>query len=276
MRYRNILHPCMKSACQRTLLVPLLAAVFLFLPRLSTAQAGPATPVQAGSASHPQPGGHRAGRNYDTPIGAFEGQSDIGASKVEGSALYDSTAKQYTIKSAGYNTTYTREEYRFLWKKMSGDVSVSADISFPDPEGYDGRKAVLAIRQDLEDDSKEALVALYGSGVFALGQRPREGKPRNDETYRVWGVPAHVRPDLRAILTPKRIALEKHGDAYILYVSVEGEPMHPFGTPLILHMDRPFYVGIGFCSNWPDKLDTAIFSNVTVENLPRHSEAATR
>ncbi|MBV8631383.1 MAG: biopolymer transporter Tol [Silvibacterium sp.] len=217
---------------------------------------------------------HSGSRNYSTPIGDFEGQSDIGSPKLEGSAFYDPIAKQYTLKSAGYNTTYTREEFRFVWKRMSGDVSIAAEITFPDQEGYDGRKAILAIRQGLEDDSKEALVALYGSGIFALSQRPSKGQPRRDETYRVWGVPAHVRPDLRVILTPKRIALEKRGDTFILYVSIEGEPMHAFGSPLTLRMNQPLYVGIGFCSNMPEKVDTAIFSHVTVENLPRGSTSA--
>ncbi|MBV8113266.1 MAG: biopolymer transporter Tol [Silvibacterium sp.] len=251
----------------------ILASALFMAPRPAEAQSAP--PVQTGSAAYLRPDSHQPSRNFSTPIGAFDGQSDIGIAQVEGSALYDPVANQYTIHSAGYNTTYPREEFRFLWKKMSGDVAITAEIAFPDPEGYDGRKAVLAIRQGLEDDSKEVLVGVYGTGVFSLSQRPCEGKTRRDETYRVWGVPAHVRPDKRAVLMPRRLALEKHGDAFILYVSIEGEPMHPFGSPLILHLDQPFYVGIGFCSNLPDKSDTAIFSNVAVETLPRPSGTPT-
>ena len=51
-----------------------------------------------------------------------------------------------------------------------------------------------------------------------------------------------------------------------LFVSLEGEPMHQFGPPIILHLDAPFYVGIGFCSHLPDKSDTAVLSNVVLEN----------
>jgi hypothetical protein len=42
--------------------------------------------------------------------------------------------------------------------------------------------------------------------------------------------------------------------------------MHPFGPPISLHLDGPFYIGIGFCSHLPDKSDTAVFSNVVLEN----------
>jgi hypothetical protein len=252
--------------------LPILASTFFVAPQKAAAQPGPASsaPIQTGSAAYPGPEVHHPSRNVDARIGDFDGQSDIGSAKLQGSARYDATGKQYTINSAGYNTTYTREEFRFLWKKMSGDVSIGAKIDFPDSDGYDGRKAVLAIRQDLEDDSKEAIAAVYGTGVFALSQRSREGQPRRDETYQVWGVPAQTRPGRRVIRMPRRIGLEKHGDVFILYVSIEGEPMHAFGAPVILHMDQPFYVGIGFCSNMPDKSDTAVFSSVTVENLPKH------
>src|SRR5579862_1608435 len=115
--------------------------------------------AQPGSATHvqvaPPADFHRASRNFDTPIGIFDGQSDIGSAVVPGSASYDPGRKQYAITSAGYNVWYRRDEFRFLWKKMSGDVSLAADITFPDPNGYGDRKAVLVIRQDLDDDSME-------------------------------------------------------------------------------------------------------------------------
>jgi len=46
---------------------------------------------------------HRPSRNFDAPIGVFEGQSDIGAAVLPGNANYDANTKQYTINSAGYN-----------------------------------------------------------------------------------------------------------------------------------------------------------------------------
>src|SRR5580658_6273783 len=143
----------------------LLLIALCIAPRLLRAQA-PAPPpwAQPGSANHvqvaPPTDFHRPSKNFDTPIGIFEGQSDIGSALVPGSASYDAAAGQYTINSAGYNVWYTRDEFRYLWKKMSGDVSLAADITFPDPAGYGDRKAVLIIRQSLDDDSKEVIVAL--------------------------------------------------------------------------------------------------------------------
>jgi len=238
------------------------------------APAPPAAPAwaQPGSPTHvqvaPPADFHRPSTNFNTPIGLFEGQSDIGSALVPGGASYDAGTQQYTIESAGYNVWYTRDEFRYLWKKMSGDVSLAADIAFPDPKGYGDRKAVLIIRQDLEDDSKEAIVALHGAGMIQLAQRAEKDVRVKDMEYRVGvrGRPGGASPDSLVSVFAQRIGIEKHGDSFALFVSLEGEPMHPFGPPINLHLDGPFYAGIGFCSHMPDKSDTAVLSNVVLEN----------
>jgi hypothetical protein len=265
----------------------LLALMLCIAPHLLCAQAAdasatPATPstptpavpewAQPGSATHvqvaPPADFHRPSTNFATPIGIFQGQSDIGSAVVPGSASYNPRTKQYTINSAGYNIWYTRDEFRYLWKKMPGDISLAADVLYPDPNGYGDRKVVLVIRQSLDDDSKEAIVALHGGGMIHLAQRPEKGVRVKDMEFRIGGRgrPGGATPDSLVSVIAKRIGIEKHGDAFSLFVSLEGEPMHQFGPPITLHLDGPFYVGIGFCSHLPDKSDTAVLSNVVLKN----------
>jgi hypothetical protein len=198
----------------------------------------------------------------------FDGQSDIGSALVPGSASYDAATQQYTINSAGYNVWYTRDEFRYLWRRMSGDVSLAADIAYPDPKGYGDRKAVLMIRQSLDDDAKAAMVALHGAGMVHLAWRPAKDVRVTDMEFRVGGRgrPGGDSPDSLVTVTAKRIGIEKRGDEFALWVSLDGEPMHQFGPPIKLHLEEPFYVGIGFCSHLPDKSDTAVLSNVVLEN----------
>ncbi|MGA9669554.1 MAG: biopolymer transporter Tol [Terracidiphilus sp.] len=258
-----------------------LVVLFLYATLHCLSAQTPATPVpaqgaptwaQPGSATHTQVAPpaefHRPSKNFDTPIGVFQGQSDIGDPLVPGSASFNATLRRYTINSAGYNIWYTRDEFRYLWKKMSGDVSLAADVAFPDPNGYGDRKAVLIIRQDLDDDSKEAIVALHGAGMIHLAQRAEKGVRVKDMEYRIGGRgrPGAEGPDSLVNLMAKRIGIEKRGDSFSLYVSLEGEPMHQFGPPIQLHLEGPFYVGIGFCSHLPDKSDTAVLSNTVLEN----------
>lgn len=229
--------------------------------------------AQPGSATHkqvaPPPDFHRASVVIDRPIGIFAGQAEVGAALVPGDASFDAATGRYTISSAGYNVWYTRDEFRYLWKTMSGDVSLAADISFPDPNGYGDRKAVLVIRQSLEDDAREAIVALHGLGMIHLAQRPAKGARVNDLEFRIGGRgsrPGGASLDSLVNVVARRIGIEKRGDNFALFVSLEGEPMHQFGPPITLHLDGPFYVGIGFCSHLPTTVDTAVLGNVVLEN----------
>ncbi len=230
---------------------------------------GPEAPVPSvpdwalpGTATHkqvPPPADfHRPGRNFDIPIGIFEGQSDVGAALVPGSASFDPTTARYTIHSAGYNIWYQRDEFRFLWKKMSGDLSLAAEVSFPKPEGYGDRKAVLVIRQTLDDDSQQIMAGQHGTGMIHIAWRATRGGQMKDAEYRFGGTLAKIQA--------RRIGIEKHGDSFTLLVSIEGEPLHQFGPPIQLHFDGPFYAGIGFCSHLPTTVDTGVISNVVLEN----------
>ena len=162
-----------------------------------------------GSATHkqvPPPAGfHRPTRTKNKPIGIFDGQSDVGGALVPGSSSFNKSTGQYTISSAGYNIWYTRDEFRYIWKKMSGDVSLAADITFPDTAGYFDRKVVLVVRQSLEDDSKQALAGLHGAGLIHLAWRPEDGQMMKDKKVDKKGA--------------VRLGLEKRGDAFAIYVS---------------------------------------------------------
>ena len=212
---------------------------------------------------------HRDPVTMNKPIGIFENQTDVGAALVPGDASYDAADKSYIITSAGYNIWYTRDEFRYLWKKMSGDVSLAASISWPDPSGFGDRKAALVIRQGLNDDAVEVLVAQHGAGMVHLARREVQNTRIKDMEYRVGsrgGLPGGATPDSLVTLHASRIGIEKKGDAFQLWISWQGEPMHPEGAPITLHIDGPFYVGIGFASHLAATTSIAKLSNVVLEN----------
>jgi len=250
------------------------AVSFFAAAALAQEPTKPAVPDWAipGSATHkqvpPPRDFHRTTVTVEVPIGIFDGQSDVGAALVPGSATYDAAKRTYTVNSAGYNIWYSRDEFRFVWKRMSGDVSLAADVAFPDANGYGDRKAVLVIRQSLDDDAKQVVVALHGLGMIQLAQRPEQGGLTKDREFRVGGRgrPQGANPDSLVNDLAKRIGIEKRGNQFALYVSLESEPMTRFGPPLELDIDGPFYVGIGFCSHLPDVVDTAVLSNIVLAN----------
>ncbi len=200
----------------------------------------------------------RPSRNSKLLLECFRGNLTLGPHWCRGSSNYDAARGRYTITSAGYNIWYQRDEFRFLWKKLSGDVSLSANVSFPDPKGFGDRKAVLMIRQNLDDDSKEAMIGEHGTGMIHLAYRSEKGAQMKDMTYTFGGGIAGV--------MASRISIEKHGDSIAILISLKGEPMHQLGPPVEVHFDGPFYVGIGFCSHLPATLDTGVLSDVVLEN----------
>lgn len=241
----------------------LLTMLLCFLLQKAAAQSSPTVTKTAvpdwalpGSATHkqvpPPLDFHRPARTSHTRIGIFDGQSDVGAALVLGSSRYNKATKQYSITSAGYNIWYTRDEFRYLWKKMSGDVSLATTVAFPDTAGYSDRKAVVIIRQSLDDDSKEAMVALHGAGLMHLAWRSEKNESLKEMRVKE--------------KSAQRIGIEKKGDSFAIFVSMAGEPMHQLGDAIQLHLDGPFYVGIGFCSHLPDKADMAVLSNIVLEN----------
>ncbi len=187
--------------------------------------------------------------------GVFEGQSDIGSVTPPGTASFDSTPGVYTIHSAGANLWGTTDGFHFLWKKVSGDVSLTADIDFPEKTGThnEHRKAILIFRQTLDADGAYVDAAQHGVGLTAL--QFRDAKRATTQSIEL-----NIDP-------PKRLRLEKHGDEFTMFVSFHGEPLHQVGAAAKMHLDEPFYAGIGLSAHDPNTVETATFAHVELKPL---------
>ena len=93
-------------------------------------------------------------------IGIFEDHSDVGTVLHPGSVDYDRAKQAYTISGSGENMWFAADAFQFVWKKMSGDVTLTADISFLTKTGNEHKKAALMLRQSLDADSVYADIAL--------------------------------------------------------------------------------------------------------------------
>lgn len=210
---------------------------------------------------------HRPTVTFNTPIGQFEAQSDVGGPLAPGSASYDAAAKTYTIHSAGYNIWYQRDEFRYLWKKMSGDVSLAASVHWPNIDDFHDRKVALVIRDSLDDDSREIMAAQHGNGMVHIAWRAEKGAMMTDIEYRSQRQPrAGTDEKGPQIFHPVRFGLEKKGDAFQLYISWAGEPLHAEGAPVVFKANGPVYVGLGFSSHLAANVLTAKVADVVVEN----------
>ncbi|MDW5266874.1 MULTISPECIES: DPP IV N-terminal domain-containing protein [Acidobacteriaceae] len=188
-------------------------------------------------------------------LGIFEGSSDVGSVVPPGTVAYDPAKQTYTLASAGANLWENIDAFHFVWKKVSVDVSLTADIDFPVKTGNPSphRKALLMVRQNLDADAVYADAAQHGSGLTALQYRRAKAATTQDIELN--------------IASPKRLRLEKRGDTVTMFLSTNGEPLHQVGASIKLHFDGPFYVGLGLCSHDAKVVEKAVFSNIELKTL---------
>ena len=182
------------------------------------------------------------------PLGLFEGHQDVGAVLTPGTAQYDAASKTYTLSASGENMWATADEFQFVWKKVSGDIRIAADISFIGEGGDPHRKAVLIVRQSLDADSPYGDMAVHGVGLTSLQARAEKGSATHE-----------IQANINA---PKRVALEKRGQYFYTMVAGEGEELRFAGGAMHVAIEGPFYVGIGVCAHNKDRVEKAAFSNV--------------
>ena len=77
------------------------------------------------------------------PMGIFDDHQDVGTVLHAGSVQYDASRRAYTVSGSGENMWFGADDFQFAWKKVSGDVALSADIAFLGSGGNEHRKAVL-------------------------------------------------------------------------------------------------------------------------------------
>jgi len=193
------------------------------------------------------------GQSTQTSVGAFDGQSDVGTVLHTGSAVFDSSNKTYTIAGSGENMWFASDAFHFVWTKASGDISLTADVSFLGTGGNKHRKGVLMIRQSLDPDSIYADVALHGDGLTSLQFRDEKG-----------GLTHEVQSNVTA---PGTLRVEKRGEYFSMSLASKGGKVEIAGGSVRVPIQGSYYVGLGVCSHDKDAVEKATFSNVALHRL---------
>ena len=179
--------------------------------------------------------------------GIFAGQTDVGAPAQAGSARFDPVQKIYEVTGGGANIWGAADAFHFVWKKISGDMDLTAKLRFEGAGKVAHRKAGLLVRQTIEAGSPWAGVMLHGDGLTSLQYRETAG-----------GLTREVRA---AVSAPVTIRLLRKGDTFTFYAAREGEPLTEAGSMKVALSD-PVYAGLGVCSHDDTVTEKAVFSEV--------------
>src|SRR5712692_866033 len=109
-----------------------------------------------------------ASQTAATPAGLFASSGDIGVTPQHGSIEYTAATGEYRITGGGANIWGAEDALYFAWQRVSGDVTITADVRFLGAGAVAHRKAVLMVRQELTPGSAYADVALHGDGMSSL------------------------------------------------------------------------------------------------------------
>lgn len=178
--------------------------------------------------------------------GIFERQTDVGKVKYAGSMRYDPTSNKYQITGSGENMWGKKDAFHYVWKRVSGDLELTTDISWEGAGKNEHRKAGWMIRQNLGPDSPYVDAVAHGSGLISLQYRLKKG-----------GATAEIQSPISA---PAALKLTRDGDVFSLYVSKDKKTFQPAGA-ISLALSDPVYAGLAVCSHDNSTSETAIFEN---------------
>ncbi len=191
-------------------------------------------------------------RAPETLVGLFESHADVGTVLHAGGVEYDAARAIYTVSGSGENMWSASDAFHLVWKKVTGDVRLAADISFLGKGGNEHRKAILMVRQSLDADSPYADVALHGDGLTSLQYRNEKG-----------GATHEIQVNVSA---PKRLRIEKRGNFVYVALGDDERTVHFSGASIPTTIQGTFYLGIGVCSHDQNIVEKAVFANIDLSS----------
>jgi TolB protein len=186
-------------------------------------------------------------------LGIFTDEGSVGQTPPGCKASYDPVRGEYRITGGGDNIWGSVDTFYFVWKKASGNMNLTADVQFQGTSAAEHRKAVLMMRQSLDAGSAYADAVSHGNGLTSLQFRGVAGAA----TYQVF----------TQVDEPARVKLVREGSRFTMFSGKPGEELKPSGPVEFITLKDPVYVGLGVCSHVATTLETALFSNVKLEEL---------
>ena len=184
-----------------------------------------------------------------SPVGDFDAHGDVGAPKIAGSAAYNPVSQDYTLTAGGTNMWAERDEFHFVWKRMTGDFILQTRVELIGKGVDPHRKAGLIVRAGLDADAPYADAVVHGDGLTSLQFRRTKG-----------AITEESRPVIKGADV---LQLERKGTTFTFSSAKFGEP---FVTTEVkdLNLGDEVLVGLALCSHNPAVVERAIFSNVRI------------
>ena len=191
-----------------------------------------------------------------TPVGIFPTHTNVG--RARGSASYDPERQTYLVAGSGHNMWDTRDEFHFVWKRMSGNFILSTRARFIGKGVEQHRKIGWTIRPSLGVSTPHVTAALHGNGLMSLQFRRQTGAITEEAKS-----PDSL-PDADAV-----IQLERRDGVYFMSVAQFGDTLVTQRLDSVSLPDT-VYVGLFVCAHNDTVTERATFSNVRITTPAPH------
>jgi TolB protein len=184
-------------------------------------------------------------------VGAFSSSGDVGAPARKGSTEFNASNSQYRITGSGANMWAKQDQFQFVWREMTGNFTVAATVQFLG-QGEEHRKAGIMFRQSLETDSAYGDFLIHGNGMPGLQWRSNKGEDTNTFDLPFDG-PGKF-----------KLRLVRNGVGITASIAKDGAELKEVARTEV-RFQNPIFVGLVVCSHKADASDTAVFSDVSVD-----------
>ncbi len=185
-------------------------------------------------------------------VGIFDSQTDVGRVRQPGTASYYRRYQKYLIAGSGQNMWNDRDDFHFVWKRMTGNFILSTRANFIGKGVEAHRKIGWTIRPSLESGGPHVTAALHGDGLTSLQFRRTAGGMTEEAKS------ADSLPNGDAV-----IQLERRDGIYLMSVARFGDTLV---TTRLTDVSLPdtVYVGLFVCAHNDAVTERATFTNVRI------------
>ena len=192
---------------------------------------------------------------FASTLGNFEKDSTVTSGQFAGHADFNASTAQYKLAGAGGEISGKADGFQYVWKRVTGDVTMNADAWFTGTGDYTRSQAALMIRQSLDPDAAYVAALIFGDGRSALQYRVDRGASSRSADF----------PGNQNQSNIVHLSIRRRGDTFTVGVGRVGKMggAIPVSAPITLILNSPVYVGLAFASpNDPKDQIAAVFGNL--------------
>jgi TolB protein len=198
--------------------------------------------------------------------GIFQSDSDIGNPKKAGSAIYNIADQSYTLKGAGYNVWFERDEFHYLFNKIKGDFILTANFEFAGKGTEAHRKTGWMIRESTDEKSAHITATLHGDGLTVLQWRGASGVAMRDPLDEIFANDSAYNV----------IQLERAGKTITMRAAHAGKPFDVIGKHEMDNLPDEILAGPFICSHNPDVIEEVKIWNLRIDKPAPDNYSAAR